>query len=141
MTPFLPLRGRSSALGEGYRTLHTSIAMESLLARRREPGEDQEVRLRRGAESEYAPKNRNAKEYLGGGRRRAFVLANWLPEGGGKMSANRLLLGLRAARFPPRKSAGEARRPSRDANFSEARGVRERSRNPGKKSGSTNSLN
>ena len=88
----------------------------------RKGGADQEVRLRRSAEAECAPKNRRAKEYLGGGWGRAFVLADWFPQGSGKMSADRLLLGLQAGRSPPRKSAGAARRPSRDASFSEARG-------------------
>ena len=44
------------------------IVTNSLLARRREPSEDHEVRLRQSAEAECTPKNRIAKEYLGGGR-------------------------------------------------------------------------
>ena len=47
-------------------------------------------------------------------------------------------MGLRAARSPPRKSAGAARRPSRDGRRD---AVRKRSRVPGKKSGLTNSSN
>ena len=117
------------------------IATGSLLARGREPGEDQEVRLRRNAEAECAPKNWSTGKYLGGGRRWAVACAHWLPHSGGKTSADGLQMRLRAARSPPRKSAGAARRPSRDASFSEARGVRERSRILGKKSGSRNSPN
>ena len=45
------------------------------------------------------------------------------PHGGVKRSAERLTMGLRATRSPPRKSAGAARRSSRDASFSEARGL------------------
>ena len=54
------------------------IATESLLARRREPGEGQEVRLRRSAEAKCAPKNRSTARYLGGGRGRVFARADIL---------------------------------------------------------------
>ena len=117
------------------------VATRSLLARRREPGEGQEVRLRQSTEAECAPKNRSTARHLGGGRGRAVACAHWLPQGGGKTSADGLPMRLRAARSPPRKSAGAARRPSRGASFFEARAVRERSKVPGKKSGSTNSRN
>ena len=72
---------------------------------------------------------------------RVLTRADRSPHGGVKRSVDGLPMGLRAARFPPRKSAGAARRPSRGASFFEARAVRECSRVPGKKSGSTNSRN
>ena len=90
----------------------------------------QEAHLRRSAESESCSEISESREYLGNGRGRAFALADWFPPGGGKTS------GLRTARFPPSKSAGTVRRPTRDASFSETRGVRDRSRCSGKKSSS-----
>ena len=66
----------------------------SLLARRREPGEDQEVRLRLSAEAECAPKNRSTGEYLGDGRGRVCARADRSPHGGVKRSADGLPIGL-----------------------------------------------
>ena len=117
------------------------IATRSLFARRREPGGNQEVCLRRSAEAECAPKIRSGAKHLGGGRRRAVACAHWRPQGGGKTSANELQMRLRAARSPPHKSAGAARRPSRDASFTEDRGADQYLHGSGKKSSSTNSPN
>ena len=83
-----------------------------------------------------APENTSAA--VGGERSRALI---GYRKGGGKPSADEQQLRLRAARSPPPKSASAAHRPSRDASFSEARGVREHSSIPGKKSGSRNSSN
>ena len=132
--------GRTSALGDGQDTPAHSDGV-AVGEGGRELGEDQEVRLRLSAEAECAPKNRSTANYLGGGWGQVCACADRSPRGGLKRSANGLPIGLRAARSPPRKSAGAARRPSRGASFSEARTVRERSRIPGKKSGSTNSRN
>ena len=50
---------------------------------------------------------------------RVSTRADRSPHGGVKRSANGLHMGLRAARFPPRKSAGRARRPSSGSSFFE----------------------
>ena len=72
---------------------------------------------------------------------RAVACAHWLPQGGGKTSADWMQMRLRAACSPPHKSAGAARRPSRDASFSEACGADQYLHGSGKKSSSTNSPN
>ena len=110
----------------------------------REPGESLAragALFPRSAEGECAPKIRSGAKHLGGGRGRAVACAHWLPQGGGKTSADGLQMRLRAARSPPHKSAGAARRPSRDASFSKARGADQYLHGSGKKSSSTNSPN
>ena len=78
--------------GSGH---HVPIATESL-ARRRETGEGQEVRLQGSAEAECAPKNRSTAKYLSGGQGRVFARIDSSPQGGVKRSADRLPTGLRA---------------------------------------------
>ena len=146
VTPFLPLCGRSSALGEGYSMCRWRRSRRWQECRRGSPGErawrGQELRLPRSAEGECAPKNRSTAKYLGGGRGQGFTHADRSPHGGVKRSTDRLPIGLRAARFPPRKSAGTSRRPSRHASFSETRGADRYSRSSGEKSRArTNSQN
>ena len=139
-TPFLPLCGRSPALDEG-KDSPGAHSDKSLLARRREPGEDQEVRLRRSAEAESlrktgAPENTSAA--VGGELSRSRI---GYRKGGGKSSADGLQVRLRAARSPLLTTEGAARRPSCDASFAEARGADRYSRRSGKKSAQTNSQN
>ena len=71
---------------------------------------NQDVRLRRSAEGECAPKNRSRAKYLGVDWGRAVPRAD----------------------SPLLKTEGVARQQSRDASFGEACGKRERSRIPGK---------
>ena len=74
----MPLRGRTSALGEGQDTpAHSDgVAVGEEARAWRGPGGPSPAE-RRGREC--APKIRSAREYLGGGRGRAIARADWLP--------------------------------------------------------------
>ena len=81
--PFLPSRGRSSALGEEQSICRWRRGRRWWECRRGSPGarawREQELRLPRSAEGECAPKNRSGAKHLGGGRGRAVACAHWLP--------------------------------------------------------------
>ena len=103
VTPFMPLRGRTSALGEGQDT----PAHSDGVARR------PSVLRKIGAQQ-------NTSAAVGGEWSRALI---GYRKGGGKSSADGLQMRLRAERSPPHMTESAARRQSLDASFSEARGV------------------